>query len=219
MPHYERKSAYKGNIPMNQVIVVTGASSGFGALTARELARAGHIVYASMRETAGRNAPQVGAVKQFAAENRVDLRPVELDVASEASSEEAIWRIVEENGRLDVVVHNAGHMVFGPAEAFTPGQLAHLYDINVPSDQLGVCRRISLAGTALFFVRGARLVFQKGQSEVIPLSSCSAYCCFSNCIWTHIKTVADTGELTVIGWRIYKSYFGSRFVGSLGLCV
>jgi NAD(P)-dependent dehydrogenase (short-subunit alcohol dehydrogenase family) len=44
---------------MRYVIVITGASSGFGALTARALARAGHIVYASMRETAGRNAPQV----------------------------------------------------------------------------------------------------------------------------------------------------------------
>ena len=38
-------------------------------------------------------------------------------------------------GRLDVVVHNAGHMVLGPAEAFTPQQLADLYDINVLSTQ------------------------------------------------------------------------------------
>ena len=44
---------------MKQVIVITGASSGFGALTARALADAGHIVYASMRETTGRNAAQV----------------------------------------------------------------------------------------------------------------------------------------------------------------
>jgi NADP-dependent 3-hydroxy acid dehydrogenase YdfG len=38
---------------MKQVIVITGASSGFGALTARALAKAGHIVYASMRDTTG----------------------------------------------------------------------------------------------------------------------------------------------------------------------
>jgi NADP-dependent 3-hydroxy acid dehydrogenase YdfG len=44
---------------MKSVIVVTGASSGFGALTARELAKAGHTVYAGMRETTGRNAAQV----------------------------------------------------------------------------------------------------------------------------------------------------------------
>jgi len=43
--------------------------------------------------------------------------------------------IIAEFGRLDVVIHNAGHMVFGPAEAFTPEQLAELYDINVLSTQ------------------------------------------------------------------------------------
>ncbi|WP_035347143.1 SDR family oxidoreductase [Edaphobacter aggregans] len=120
---------------MKNVIVVTGASSGFGALTARALATAGHTVYASMRETTGRNAPQVEAAKQFARENNADLRTIELDVASQDSADAAIKQIVAENGRLDVVIHNAGHMVFGPAEAFTPEQLAELYDINVLSTQ------------------------------------------------------------------------------------
>ena len=67
---------------MQQVIVITGASSGFGALTARALAHAGHVVYATMRETKGRNAPQVAEVARYAAEHKVDLRTVELDVAS-----------------------------------------------------------------------------------------------------------------------------------------
>jgi NAD(P)-dependent dehydrogenase (short-subunit alcohol dehydrogenase family) len=58
-----------------------------------------------------------------------------MDVASQESVEAAIKKILAENGRLDVVVHNAGHMVFGPAEAFTPEQLAELYDVNVLSTQ------------------------------------------------------------------------------------
>jgi NAD(P)-dependent dehydrogenase (short-subunit alcohol dehydrogenase family) len=56
-------------------------------------------------------------------------------VSSEKSIEAAIRQIVAEQGRLDVLMHNAGHMVFGPAEAFTPEQLAELYDINVLSTQ------------------------------------------------------------------------------------
>jgi NAD(P)-dependent dehydrogenase (short-subunit alcohol dehydrogenase family) len=120
---------------MNKVIVVTGASSGFGALAARALARAGHTVYASMRQTTGRNAPQAAEVARYAAEHGVDLRAVELDVASTPSVEAGIASIIADNGRLDVVVHNAGHMSFGPAEAFTPEQFAELYDVNVLSTQ------------------------------------------------------------------------------------
>ncbi|WP_371355024.1 SDR family oxidoreductase [Pseudomonas chlororaphis] len=120
---------------MQSVILITGASSGFGALTARALADAGHIVYASMRETLGRNAPQVAEVRRYADEHRVDLRSVELDVASSASVEAGVAQIVADCGRLDVVIHNAGHMAFGPAEAFPPEQFAQLYDINVLSTQ------------------------------------------------------------------------------------
>jgi NAD(P)-dependent dehydrogenase (short-subunit alcohol dehydrogenase family) len=120
---------------VQQVIVITGASSGFGALAARALADAGHIVYASMRETKGRNAPQVAEVARYAAEHKVDLRSVELDVAATGSVDAGIASIVADCGRLDVVIHNAGHMSFGPAEAFTPEQFAQLYDINVLSTQ------------------------------------------------------------------------------------
>ncbi len=120
---------------MNKVILVTGASSGFGRLTADALARAGHTVFASMRDTAGRNAPQVADVRKFAKDNNVDLRPLELDVGSQPSVDAGVAQLIADTGRLDVVVHNAGHMVFGPAEAFTPEQFAQLYDVNVLSTQ------------------------------------------------------------------------------------
>jgi NAD(P)-dependent dehydrogenase (short-subunit alcohol dehydrogenase family) len=88
-----------------------------------------------MRDTKGRNAPQVVLAHEYAAKNGVDLRTVELDVVSDKSVDAGISRIIAENDRLDVIVHNAGHMVFGPAEAFTPEQLAELYDVNVLSTQ------------------------------------------------------------------------------------
>ncbi|HEX4787216.1 MAG TPA: SDR family oxidoreductase [Actinospica sp.] len=118
-----------------KVVVITGASSGFGDLTARVLARAGHIVYAGMRATAERNAPQVARLAELAESEGIALRGIEMDVQDQASVDAAISRIAEEQGRLDVVVHNAGHMVFGPAEAFTPEQLAVAYDVNVLGTQ------------------------------------------------------------------------------------
>ena len=120
---------------MSNIVVITGASSGFGALTARALADQGDTVYAGMRETEGRNVPQVEAARTYAKEHDVDLRATELDVSSQASVDTAISTIVNEHGRIDVLVHNAGHMVTGPAEAFTPEQLAELYDVNVLSTQ------------------------------------------------------------------------------------
>jgi len=54
---------------MKEIIVITGTSSGFGALAARALARAGHTVYASMRETRGRNAAAVEELKKYAYES------------------------------------------------------------------------------------------------------------------------------------------------------
>ncbi|MBR1119902.1 SDR family oxidoreductase [Bradyrhizobium lablabi] len=120
---------------MRKVVVVTGAANGIGRNTCIELARAGHSVYASMRETKGRNAGRIGEIEGLAKRDGLDLRAIELDVSSDTSVNSAIERIIADNGRLDVIVHSAGQIVYGPAEAFTPEQLAELYDTNVLSTQ------------------------------------------------------------------------------------
>ncbi|KWC91613.1 SDR family oxidoreductase [Burkholderia cepacia] len=120
---------------MSKIVLITGASSGFGRLTAEALARGGHTVYASMRDTVGRNASVVEQMAALAAREHVDLRTVDVDVQSQESVDGAVAKVVADAGRIDVLIHNAGHMVFGPAEAFTPEQYAQLYDINVLSTQ------------------------------------------------------------------------------------
>jgi NAD(P)-dependent dehydrogenase (short-subunit alcohol dehydrogenase family) len=119
----------------SNVILVTGASSGFGRLTAEALAREGHTVYASMRDVAGRNAGNAAEMAETSARDGIDLRAIELDVQSEPSTNAAVEKIVAESGRIDVIVHNAGHMMFGPAESFTPDQFAQQYDVNVLGTQ------------------------------------------------------------------------------------
>ena len=129
-------------------------------MTARHLAEAGHIVYATMRETSGRNAKQVEGVRKFAQEKNVDLRTAELDVSSQGSADRAVADILREAGQLDVVIHNAGHMVFGPAEAFTPAQLAELYAVNVLSTQ-----RVNRAALPILRKQGTGLVIWVGSSS------------------------------------------------------
>jgi NAD(P)-dependent dehydrogenase (short-subunit alcohol dehydrogenase family) len=113
------------------VILITGASTGIGRLTAIATARAGHTVFASMRDITGRNATHAAELRALGAADGIDLRIVELDVLSQNSANAAVASVVEQAGRLDVVVHNAGHLVVGYAEAFTAEDLQHLFDINV----------------------------------------------------------------------------------------
>jgi NAD(P)-dependent dehydrogenase (short-subunit alcohol dehydrogenase family) len=116
-----------------KVIVVTGAGSGIGRAIAETLAVAGHTVYASMRSLNERNSKRVEEISRFAAEKKVDLRALELDVLSEQSIRAAFDQVLLENGRLDVVVNSAGMLMVGIAEAFTPEQMASILNTNAIS--------------------------------------------------------------------------------------
>ncbi len=116
-----------------KVIVVTGAGSGIGRAIAEALAIAGHIVYASMQSLKERNQDRVEQMARFAAEKKIDLRALELDVLSEESIRAAFDQVLRETGRLDVVVNNAGMLMVGIAEAFTPAQMARILDTNAIS--------------------------------------------------------------------------------------
>src|ERR1022692_2888742 len=127
---------------MPKTIVITGASSGFGASSARHLADAGHTVYAGIRGTTGKNAQAVADAVDYASQHHVQLRPiemdvsdqgsvdavhldraqldvvlagvVEMDVSDQGSVDAAIATILAEAGGIDVVVHNAGHRCSAP---------------------------------------------------------------------------------------------------------
>ncbi|MDX3234450.1 SDR family NAD(P)-dependent oxidoreductase [Streptomyces sp. ME03-5709C] len=142
------------------VVLVTGASSGFGALAAHALAVAGHTVYASMRDISGRNADRAAAVREQAIREGIDLRVVELDVLSQDSADQAVATVLREAGRLDVLVHNAGHMVLGPTEAFTPEELAAVYDTNVLGTQ-----RVNRAALPHLRAQGHGLLLWVGSSS------------------------------------------------------
>jgi NADP-dependent 3-hydroxy acid dehydrogenase YdfG len=110
---------------MPKTILITGASTGFGRDTAETLAKAGHTVYASMRDPNGKN-------KNHADElSKQGIKVVDLDVTSDASVDKAVSEVLKSAGKIDVLVNNAGIMSAGVTEAFTADQATFLFNTNV----------------------------------------------------------------------------------------
>jgi NAD(P)-dependent dehydrogenase (short-subunit alcohol dehydrogenase family) len=109
-----------------KIILITGTNSGFGWLAAKSCAALGHKVYATMRDTKGRNAAKAAALGQ-----QENIVVVEIDVTNGRSVSEAVTTLLKREGRIDVVVNNAGVYATGIAETFTDDELAQVMDVNV----------------------------------------------------------------------------------------
>jgi NAD(P)-dependent dehydrogenase (short-subunit alcohol dehydrogenase family) len=111
---------------MKKIVFITGTNSGFGYLTAKTAADKGYTVYASMRDTNGRNAERA---KELSAIENISV--VELDVTKADQVSSTIDSIIEKEGRLDVVVNNAGYFGGGLAESYTEHDVENMFDVNV----------------------------------------------------------------------------------------
>jgi NADP-dependent 3-hydroxy acid dehydrogenase YdfG len=111
---------------MAKTIFVTGASSGFGRLTAETLSKSGHKVFAGFRSAEG-------ARKHIADELKAkNIEILKVDVTDQASVDKAIVQLLEKSdNKLDVVVNNAGVASAGLSEAFTAEQVRDLFEVNV----------------------------------------------------------------------------------------
>ena len=114
-----------------EVVLITGSSSGFGYLTALTLARAGHHVFASMRDTRTANAGPARRLRAVAAEEKLALDVVDLDVRDDRSVAHGVAGVRHRAGRIDVLVNNAG--IFHPAilETMTIADVREMFETNV----------------------------------------------------------------------------------------
>jgi NAD(P)-dependent dehydrogenase (short-subunit alcohol dehydrogenase family) len=110
---------------MSKTILITGASTGFGYDTAETLSRAGHAVFASMREPQAKN-------REYAERLRKQgIEVIELDVSSDISVERAVREVEARTSRIDVLINNAGVASAGIIEAFTADQAKIVFNTNV----------------------------------------------------------------------------------------
>jgi NAD(P)-dependent dehydrogenase (short-subunit alcohol dehydrogenase family) len=112
------------------VVIITGASSGFGRLTAETLAWKNYRVFATMRDAAGRNARAAGELRALAKRESLFLQVIEMDVNSEASVESAVATAVHQCRRVDVLINNAAYGMLGLAESYTLEQAQRIFDTN-----------------------------------------------------------------------------------------
>src|SRR5712672_3723855 len=109
-----------------QVVLITGASTGFGRLFTETLARRGHTVFATMRDPGGRNAGNAAEIRGLAEKESLAIHVLEMDVTDDASVERGVAG----------AINNAGYYLSGLEEAVTTEQARRLMDTNF----LGVVR-------------------------------------------------------------------------------
>ena len=155
-----------------QVAIVTGTSSGFGRLISLTLAREGFLVFATMRELHGRNAPAARDLLRLAAGSQGELRVLELDVTSDSSVSDCVGEVLRRAGRIDVLVNNAGFVYGGITETFTTVQMQKIFDTNV----FGVMRTIRAVLPQMHQQRSGLLIQISSGAGRVVLPGMGLYC-------------------------------------------
>ncbi|RYH29560.1 SDR family oxidoreductase [archaeon] len=106
-----------------KVVLITGCSSGIGYSAALEFAKHSdeYKVWATMRDVS----------KSKLTDELSNLRVIPLDVTSDESVQSAVTRIIQEDGKIDIVINNAGYGVAGALETVSIEEAKHLFDVNV----------------------------------------------------------------------------------------
>jgi len=110
---------------MTKVAVVTGSSSGIGYETSLLLARNQFTTYATMR-----NLNKSEKLKGIASRERIPLHIIQLNVNDDSSVEDAIGSIIKENGKIDLLVNNAGYDLFGSLEEASIEEIREQFETN-----------------------------------------------------------------------------------------
>lgn len=105
---------------VQRVALVTGASSGIGAETSRHLAARGYLVYAAARR-----------VDRLEGLQEPLIRPLPMDVTDDDSMTSGVQHVLDEAGRIDALINNAGYGSYGAIEDVPPAEARRQFEVNV----------------------------------------------------------------------------------------
>ncbi len=108
-----------------KIVLITGTSSGFGLLSAARLASRGHIVYATMR-----NPDKQVALQEAVRKKGGQIQVMALDVTDKTSIRKAVEKILKDQGKIEVLINNAGFGVGGFFEDLTDRDIRQQFEVN-----------------------------------------------------------------------------------------
>ena len=144
---------------MNKTVLITGCSSGFGLLFAARLSASGYNVYASMRDLRKDN-----DLKLELKRRGTSCHILELDVCNEISIKNAINMIDEQDGKLDILINNAGYGIGGFFEDLSEEEIREQFETNFFGVQ-------TVTRNALPLMRKTALKSHRFSTKIINVSS------------------------------------------------
>lgn len=168
------------------IVLITGCSSGFGLLSAARLAAAGATIYATMRNLASQTALQA-EVKRRGGQVRI----LALDVTDDATIAEAVAQIQREQGKLDVLINNAGYGLGGALEDLLESELRAQMETNF----FGVAKMIQACLPLLRKGQSAKIINISSVAGLVGVPGIGAYSAskfalegYSEALWYELGT-------------------------------
>lgn len=159
-------SLIQGAIHAKPVVLITGASRGIGFSIAEELAKNAYPVYAGVRKSSSKELLSIGL------KNYPDyFHVIELDVTDQSSIDRAVDSIMREEGRIDVLVNNAGVEAYGSIENLTIEEAQKVFDVNF----FGMMRVTQVILPIMRSQNGGRIIQISSRSGFRPLPVLSIY--------------------------------------------
>lgn len=141
---------------MKKVVLITGASRGLGRNLALQASKENYQVYGGVRK--------VEDLKE-------NITPIFLDLTNPASLEEGVNRILEKEGKIDCLVHNAGIAYYCPVDGMTQEEVETLFQVNV----FGPLRLTQLVLPSMRKENGGRIVFISSVRSIEPIPYMGVY--------------------------------------------
>jgi NAD(P)-dependent dehydrogenase (short-subunit alcohol dehydrogenase family) len=166
-------------------VLITGCSGGIGFLAALEFARRGDSVHATMR-----NPARGSGLARAAADEGLEVSIAELDVTDDGSVQKAVGSVLEADGRIDVLVNNAGVLHLGSVELLPDAALRSTFETN----WFGAIRTIRAVLPAMR---------EQGSGTIVNVSSLAGRLPSPPMNWSHAASKAALSTLSdALAWEV-----------------